>query len=183
MHDQAVVNGVQSLQKGYLYNAFLVVIGSLVLAVSAQLFIPWQPVPLTFQTPTVLLLGILYGPRLGAATVGLYLLEGVCGLPVFAEMSFGPAVLFGPTGGYLLSYLVGAFASGYLMERGFNRNLGAVILAVLIGTLLIFIGGVAQLSCFVGLQKAFEFGVMPFILTEPVKLLVGSVAVYYLWRK
>ena len=82
-------------------KAFLVVIGSLLLATSAQFKIPLYPVPVTGQTLVVLLIGMVYGPRLGGVTIAAYLLQGVIGLPVFAGGAFGIATLLGPTGGYL----------------------------------------------------------------------------------
>src|SRR4051794_39821492 len=100
--------------------ALLAIGGSLALAASAQILVPIQPVPMTLQSLVVLLIGAAYGWRLGAATVLLYLAEGLCGMPVFAGFRAGPAVLIGPTGGFLLGFVPAAALAGWLAARGWT---------------------------------------------------------------
>ena len=102
----------------------LALVGTLALTVSAKTQIPFWPVPMTMQTFVVLVIGMAYGARLGVATIALYLLEGALGLPVFAgtpEKGVGLAYMMGPTGGYLLGFVAGAWLCGWLAERGFDR--------------------------------------------------------------
>ena len=105
---------------------FLALIGSLILAISSKVKIPFYPVPMTMQTMIVLLIGITFGWRLGLATIALYLLEGIIGLPVFAgtpEKGIGIVYFTGPTMGYLLGFLPAVFFSGYLKINNKNNLL------------------------------------------------------------
>ena len=143
----------------------LALLGSAVLAASAQVVLPAWPVPATLQSLAVLLLGALGGPRLGAAAVALYLLEGALGLPVFAGGKAGPAALLGPTGGYLLGFLPAAWLAGKASGGGPLRQ-GAVLLAA---HLLLFAPGVAWLAGFVGWERVFAAGVLVFLPATLVK--------------
>ena len=103
----------------------LALVGTLVLAISAKIQVPFYPVPMTMQTFVVLVIGMTYGWRMGGATILLYLAEGAVGLPVFAgtpEKGIGVAYMLGGTGGYLLGFLIAATACGWLAERGWDRN-------------------------------------------------------------
>lgn len=163
-------------------KAFLVVVGSLLLAVSAQFKIPLYPVPVTGQTLLVLLIGMAYGPRLGAVTVAAYLLQGALGLPVFAGGAFGLATLFGMTGGYLFGFLAAAFATGWLAERGMGRTVKSTVLAMLAGNLVIYLCGVPWLAAFIGAEKALAAGVLPFLYGDAVKLVVAAGLMPVAWR-
>jgi biotin transport system substrate-specific component len=144
----------------------LALFGSAVLAASAQVVLPAWPVPATLQSLAVLLLGALGGPRLGAAAVALYLLEGALGLPVFAGGAAGPAALVGPTGGYLLGFLPAAWLAGRA-GRGPLWRQGAVLLAA---HLLLFAPGVAWLAAgFVGWERAVAAGFLVFLPATLVK--------------
>src|SRR5579862_9024378 len=115
--------------------ATLVIIGSLVLTLSAKIEVPFWPVPLTMQSLAVLVIGMAYGLRLGALAVLLYLAEGAVGLPVFAgtpERGIGLAYMVGPTGGYLLGFLLAAWVLGLLAERGWDRSWARTLGAMLI---------------------------------------------------
>ncbi len=103
-------------------NAALALAGALALALSAKVQVPFYPVPMTLQTLVVLTLSAAYGARLGAATVALYLAEGLLGLPVFASALAGPAYMAGPTGGYLAGFLAAAALIGFLAGRGWDRS-------------------------------------------------------------
>ena len=104
--------------------AALAIGGALALAISAKTQVPFYPVPMTLQTLVVLAIGAAFGARLAAATVLLYLGEGLAGLQVFAGLAAGPAYMAGPTGGYLVGFLFAAALVGWLAERGWDRSLG-----------------------------------------------------------
>ena len=133
------------------------------LAISAQFAfrIPISPVPVTGQTLVVLMIGMAYGSRLGAATVLAYLLEGGMGLPVFANGAAGWPVLIGPTGGYLVGFAAAAYVLGLLAERGFGRGPVSTALAMFVGTAVIYLFGAVWLGQFLGFEKAVTVGVQP----------------------
>ena len=160
----------------------LVLAGSALLAISAQIKIPLYPVPVTGQTLVVLLIGMAYGSRLGAATLLAYLVEGGMGLPVFAGGGAGWATLAGPTGGYLIGFLVAAFILGLLAERGMGRGPISTALAMLIGTALIYVFGVTHLSGFIGFEKAIAAGLLPFLYGDALKLIVAAGLMPLAWR-
>lgn len=152
-------------------SALLAVVGSLLLTLSAKLQVPFYPVPMTLQPGVVLLIGVAYGPRLGFGTLLLYLAEGAMGLPVFAgtpERGIGLAYMMGPTGGYLAVYPFVAALCGLAAERA--RGWLGTAAGVALAMALIYAGGVAWLSTFVGFQKAVAAGVLPFLLGDLVKL-------------
>ena len=155
-------------------KAFLIVIGSLLLAASAQIKIPLYPVPVTGQTLVVLLIGMIYGLRLGGLTITAYLLQGAIGLPVFAGGAFGIATLVGPTGGYLGGFLIAAVVMGFLAERGMGRNIISTMIAMIIGNAVIYVMGVSWLASFIGAEKALAAGVLPFLYGDALKLAVAA---------
>ena len=163
-------------------KAFLIVVGSLLLAVSAQVKIPFYPVPVTGQTLVVLLIGMTYGVRLGGATVAAYLLQGAMGLPVFAGSAIGMAALLGPTGGYLAGFLVAAVVMGFLAERGMGRGMISTIAAMLMGNAVIYAMGVSWLATFIGFEKAVAAGVLPFLYGDALKLAVAACMMPAAWR-
>ncbi len=139
------------LEHAFVRNGLLLLSGTLLLAVCASVAIrlPWTPVPITMQTFAVLLVGALFGPRLGAATVIAYLLEGVLGLPVFAGglNAWSPSavpglpVIVGPTAGYLYAFPLAAALVGYLAVRGWDRRIVSAVASMLMGSLVILICG------------------------------------------
>ena len=166
-------------------NVLLALVGTLVLTVSAKTQIPFWPIPMTMQTFVVLVIGMAYGSRLGAATVALYLLEGALGLPVFAgtpEKGVGLAYMMGPTGGYLLGFLVAAWVCGWLAERGFDRSPLKALVAMSVGHALIFVFGVAWLAQLMSVEKAFMVGVLPFWAATIVKTLLGVAVLPLAWK-
>jgi len=169
-----------------LRNAILAVLGSVLLWASARIQIPFYPVPMTMQTFVVLTLGITYGWRLGAATLALYLVEGAFGLPVFAgtpEKGIGLAYMFGPTGGYLMGFLLAAAACGWLAERGWDRSVTKTAAAMLIGNVIIYLPGLLWLGALVGWDKPIlEWGLTPFLLGDLVKLALAAAAVPIVWK-
>jgi biotin transport system substrate-specific component len=155
-------------------GAALAVVGALVLVVSAKVQVPFYPVPMTLQTLAVLTLGALFGARLAAATVALYLAEGLIGLPVFAGAVAGPAYVVGPTGGYLVGFLLAAALVGALAERGWTRGWGLALAAMTLGHIVIFVAGFAWLAPLLGAEKAWAVGVVPFAAATVAKTLLAA---------
>ena len=163
-------------------NLVLAVLGSVALAVSAKISVPFFPVPMTMQTFVVLTIGRAFGGRLAGATVLLYLAEGALGLPVFTKGA-GLAYMAGPTGGYLLGFLVAAAAMGRLAEMGWDRSLARTLPAMLLGQVVIFGFGVAWLVQIVGdWDKALTAGLLPFVWGEVFKTALAAATLPFAWR-
>ena len=156
-------------------------------AAAAQISIP---LPFTLQPMVVLLGGAALGSRLGMSSQVLYLFLGIAGLPVFAASPILPqgfARLLGPTGGYLLSYPLAAFAAGWLAERSFDRRYLTSLVAMTVGLSIVFGCGVAWLAWFaqpasVGLSAALRTGLVPFLLADGVKLALAATVLPAAWR-
>lgn len=164
-------------RNAWVYDLALVLAGSLFIAISAQLavLLPWSPVPVTGQTLAVLLVGALLGSRRGSLAVLTYIAEGALGMPVFAGGAFGLARLFGPTGGYLLGFVLAAALVGWLAEQGWDRRVLTTAAAMALGNLAIYVVGVLGLSAFVGgIQPALAAGVAPFIVGDIFKLTLAA---------
>ena len=181
-----LATAILPLDNALLRNLILAVAGSLLLWISAKISIPFWPVPLTMQTLVVLMIGMAFGARLGAATVALYLLEGAARLPVFSgtpEKGIGLTYMMSTTGGYLFGFVVAAGAVGFLAERGWDRNLSTTALAMLIGTVLIYIPGVLWLGMVLGWDKPIlSWGLTPFLAGDALKLVIAAVLMPSLWR-
>ena len=162
-----------------LRSAVLAVSGTLVLTVSAKIQIPFYPVPQTLQTMVVLLIGMVFGTKLGAMTIMLYYVEGAMGIPVFAgtpEKGIGLAYMLGPTGGYLAGFLLAAMACGELARRGWDRQLWLAGMAMVIGNILIYVCGLLWLGSVVGWDKpVLEWGLYPFVFGDLVKIVFIAV--------
>jgi biotin transport system substrate-specific component len=168
-----------------LRNAALALGGTVLLWLSAKIQIPLYPVPVTMQTLVVLVLGIAYGWRLGAATMVLYLLEGAIGLPVFAggwSEGGGLHLLYGPTAGYLVGFVVAAGVCGWLAEQGWDRSLLSAAAAMVIGNLIIYALGLAWLASQIGAADAVKYGLLPFLLGDALKIALGALALPAAWR-
>jgi biotin transport system substrate-specific component len=163
-------------------NALLVVGGSLALALSAKVQVPFWPVPMTMQSMVALLIGVGFGSRLGALTILAYLAEGFAGLPVFAGLAAGPAYFAGPTAGYLLGFVLGGAFAGWAAEQGWTRDLPRTFLVLLLGHVLLFAPGVLWLAALFGWSKAVAFGAAPFLLATLLKSGLGAAGVVALWR-
>jgi biotin transport system substrate-specific component len=151
----------------------LAVAGSLLMWASAKVQVPFYPVPMTMQTAVAFLIGIAYGPRLGAATIALYLAQGAMGMPVFAgtpEKGIGLPYMIGPTGGYLLGFAVAAAITGWVAER--SSHWLAIGTGVLVATAAIYVLGAGWLATMIGFEKAVTFGIVPFLPGDLVKLLL-----------
>jgi biotin transport system substrate-specific component len=172
-------------EKQWLRNIILAITGSIVLTLSAKFQIPFWPVPMTMQTFAVLVIAMAFGPRLGTATVLLYLAEGALGLPVFAgtpEKGLGLAYMAGPTGGYLAGFVAASALVGYLNTRGWDRSFLTTLLAMTLGTATIFILGYAWLATLIGAEKAWLFGVQPFLLAAVLKIALAALSLPVLWK-
>ncbi|CAM4463999.1 MAG: hypothetical protein LEGION0398_MBIBDBAK_00929 [Legionellaceae bacterium] len=159
----------------FVKNTTLIMLGVFALAITAQLRIPLQPVPLTFQSVTVLLIGVLYGMELGLITVLGYLTLGAFGLPVFANMSSGFNILLGATSGYLVGFIPAVAISAYFTKKGWMKSFHRTLLANSMAIVVIFTLGVSVLANFIGWKNAFLGGVMPFIFTETLKVIALSI--------
>lgn len=160
-------------------------------AAASQVSVPvwFSPVPFTLQPVVVLLGGAVLGPWLGAASQFLYLAAGLAGLPVFAASAVlpqGPARLLGPTGGYLMSYPLAAFVSGWLASRGFDRRYLTSVVSMTAGLAVVFVGGVAWLATFMPesnrLGAALAAGAYPFVLADLAKICLAAAVLPGLWR-
>ena len=151
----------------------IIFFGSILLAVSAKVKIPFYPVPMTMQTFTVLLLGVSFGYKIGLATIILYLMEGIIGLPVFSnspERGVGFVYFTGPTMGYLIGFLSACFLASFVKK---NDNYFVIFLKLILSVSTIYILGVLWLGTIIGWDKPIlSLGVYPFLLAEIFKILI-----------
>src|ERR1700752_5159954 len=159
------------------------------LAAQVSVPLPFTPVPFTLQPMVVLVGGAALGARLGMASQILYLAAGIAGLPVFATSAVLPQGflrLLGPTGGFLMAYPFAAFAAGWLSERGFDRRYITSVIAMAAGLTLVFAFGIAWLALFaapaaVGLSKALQLGLYPFVVVDILKILLAATVLPSVW--
>jgi biotin transport system substrate-specific component len=159
-------------------------LGVCLLTLSAKVQVPFWPVPMTMQTLVVLMLGMAYGRWLGAATVLAYLAVGAAGFPVFAgtpQRGIGLAYMMGPTGGFLIGFVAAAWVTCALAERGWDRSVLLSAAAMLVGTVVIFLFGLAPLIAAAGLQRAVETGLIPFLASSGLKVALGAALMPALW--
>ena len=151
----------------------IIVIGSILLTISAKIKIPFYPVPMTMQTFVILLIGITLGYRIGLATVTLYLLEGIFGLPVFAnspEKGIGIAYFIGPTMGYLIGFLAAVYFAGFFK---YDKGIINTFLKLIFSVSFIYVFGLIWLGVLIGWDKPiFKLGAEPFLLAELFKMLL-----------
>ncbi|ADE40020.1 biotin transporter BioY [Candidatus Puniceispirillum marinum] len=161
-------------------------VGSLALWMSAKIQVPFYPVPLTLQTMLVLALGAALGWRLAGLTICFYLLEGAVGLPVFAgtpERGIGLLYMAGPTGGFLIGFLAAAMMVGYLAQRGWDRHILSMTLAMLIGNIIIYGFGLIWLGNSLGWDKPIlAWGFYPFIIGDCAKIVIAAIGLPLIWR-
>jgi biotin transport system substrate-specific component len=160
-----------------LRHIVLIAGGAFFILLTAQVYVATQPVPLTGQTFGVLVAGGALGFRRGAAAVGLYVLLGVIGLPLFAQHSGGTAVILGATGGYLIGFIVAGALVGRLAELGWDRHIGGSFGAMILGEVVIYAIGLPWLKTVTGLSWAdtIAFGLVPFLVWDAVKLTAAAV--------
>jgi biotin transport system substrate-specific component len=165
--DLLKTNSIQKVLKTFV----LIFLGTVVLTISAKLKIPFYPVPMTMQTFVVLFLGLAFGYKIGLATVGIYLLEGIIGIPVFSnspEKGVGLVYFTGPTMGYLIGFLSAVFFSGFL---NLKTNIFIVFSKLVFSVSTIYLVGVLWLGTLIGWDKPIlELGVTPFLLAELFKI-------------
>jgi len=178
----------ESLKGGasWVRGVTVVLVGSLLLTASAKLSIPFFPVPMTLQTLVVLCLGMVLGPRLGAAAVLAYLAQGAMGLPVFAgtpEKGIGIAYMLQHTGGYLIGFVVAAFVVGLLAQRRWDRSMVTTVAAMLIGNAIIYALGLFWLGSLIGWDKpVIALGMTPYLLGDFAKILIAAALLPTLWK-
>jgi biotin transport system substrate-specific component len=145
------------------------------IAVGAFIAIPVGPVPIVLQNLFVLLAALILGPAWGVACIGIYLLIGLLGLPVFSKGGAGIGHLFGPTGGYLLGYIPAVLATA-VISKGLGRKLTGDLFAMVIGSLIVYAAGVPWLKIATGMtyQKALAVGMFPFIVGDAVKIIAAA---------
>jgi len=167
-------------------GVFLAFVGSLLIAVSSKIQVPFYPVPMTLQTMVILSIGMAYGPRLGLATIALYLAEGAFGLPVFAgtpEKGIGLAYMMGNTGGYLAGFVLAVAICGWGATRGWDRNIWKTATVMTVATAAIFVSGLLWLGALYGWDKPIlEWGLYPFVLGGLTKVALASVSLPLIWR-
>jgi len=160
-------------QSKILKNVFIALMGTILLAVSSKIKIPFYPVPMTMQTLVVLFLGVALGWKLGLATISLYLFEGIIGLPVFSgspEKGVGIVYFTGPTMGYLVGFLFTVYFAG---SFNFSKNVFIKFLQLSFSVSFIYILGILWLGTLIGWDKPlFQLGVQPFLLAELFKVLI-----------
>lgn len=161
----------------------LMAAGTALLAICAQITLPFYPVPFTLQTLSIMIIGLSLGWRRSAASAALYVLLGATGLPIFAGAAGGVVHLFGPTGGYLLSYPIAAGFLGWASEKGWDRTWPKTALAVFIAEVIIFVLGVGLLSAYTGFATAFKLGFIIFIPAELLKMVVMMGVMPTIWHK
>ena len=161
----------QNTQSKLLKSLIVIFLGSILLAISAKIKIPFYPVPMTMQTFVVLLLGLSFGYKIGLATVCLYLLEGIVGLPVFSnspERGVGLVYFTGPTMGYLIGFLSATYLASLVQDKD---NLIKIIIKLTFAVSTIYLIGILWLGTLIGWEKPiFNLGVAPFLLAEIFKI-------------
>jgi len=164
---------VKSQNLRILKYILVIFLGSVLLTISSKIKIPFYPIPMTMQTFVVLFLGMSFGYKVGLATVGLYLVEGIFGLPVFSnspEKGVGIVYFTGPTMGYLIGFLFATFLAGYF---NFNKNILNNFVKLLFSVSTIYILGVFWLGNLIGWDKPImQLGVTPFLLAELFKIAI-----------
>ena len=157
---------------------FFALLGSIILAISSKIKIPFYPVPMTMQTFVVIAIGVAFGWKLGLATISLYLFEGIIGLPVFSgtpEKGIGLVYFAGPTMGYLIGFLITVYISG---KFKYNNSLIKTFCKLIFATSFIYILGLIWLGNLIGFDKPiFKLGAQPFLLAELFKILIATLMI------
>ena len=171
-----------------LYDVIVVLGGSLLIGLSAQIAIGW-PVPITGQTFGVLIVAAALGSKRGTLCILTYLLEGLAGLPVFSYGRAGLAVLAGPTGGYLVGFVGAAYVVGLLAERGWDRRFGTTIAAMALGNVVLHAAGLLWLWCLLrvfgmqfGGRSIAAVGLYPFVVGDLLKIVLAAILLPSVWK-
>ena len=157
---------------------FIALLGSILLAISSKIKIPFYPVPMTMQTFVVIFIGVAFGWKLGLTTISLYLFEGILGLPVFSgtpEKGIGIVYFTGPTMGYLVGFIIAVYFAG---KFNYDDNLFKTFFKLTFATSFIYLFGILWLGNLIGWDKPiFKLGVQPFLLAELFKILIATLAI------
>jgi biotin transport system substrate-specific component len=177
---------LRSGRRGVAADVPVVLAGSLLLVLSAKFQVPFFPVPMSMQTFVAIGLGLALGPVRGALAVALYLAEGVAGFPVFAstpERGLGLAYMVGPTGGFLIGFVLAALVAGSLARRGFDRRPATAMAAALLAGAVIYVPGLLWLGAVIGWDKpVLALGLYPFIPGDIAKALLAAIAFPAAWK-
>ncbi len=169
--------------RSVIWQVAAVALGTLFLALSSYVEVPMVPVPMTMQTFAVVMVGALYGWRLGAVTIVAWLIEGAIGLPVLSGGAAGAIHFVGPTAGYLFAFPIAGAIAGWLAEQGWNGNKPVLaFLAAIAGNLACLTLGGAWLAAMIGAEQAFIHGVAPFLVGAVLKSVLGAAALAGLQR-
>lgn len=180
MKQKALINSLINVEKKELKivkNIFLVVAGVIFLALFSQVKIglePFSPIPITGQTFAVALIGLIYGTKLGGATLLSYILVGSLGLPVYANGNSG-FLLHTASGGYIIGFFFLALISGYFAEKGYANSIIKTIIALIIGHIVMYFFGLVQLSFFIKNKNIFMVGLVPYIVGDTAKIVLVSI--------
>ncbi len=169
----------------WLRDLTLIVLGALFVAALAQVQIPlpFTPVPITGQTFGVLLVGAALGSKHGTASLASYLAMGIVGLPFFAGGAHGLKIVLGATGGYLIGFIVAAYVIGLLAEHGLERSVRTSLVPFFVGTVIIYVCGVAWLTVVLGsFSKALAAGLLPFLIGDGIKLVAAALTLPAAWK-
>jgi len=170
-------------ERSALQATLQVVVGVAFLAALAQVRLQLGPVPFTGQTLGVLLLGTAYGVGLGTLTTGAYVALGTLGLPLFTGWQGGLAHLMGPTGGYLIGFVLASALLGWLAERGWDRSYGRTVAAMLLAEVIIYVPGLLWLHGLVGgWAQTLALGLVPFLVGDAIKMLLAVGLLPSAWR-
>ena len=171
---------------GILTDALLVVAGTGLVAICAQISIPlpFTPVPITGQTFAALLVGASLGASRGFASLLLYMLLGMAGAPIYSDQTSGMDVISGPTGGYIIGFVVAAALTGWLAERRWSKKFSSAVAAMLTGNVVIYLIGLPWLAVDLGtnLEKTLELGLYPFVPGDVFKLYAAAILLPTAWK-
>ncbi len=171
---------VSARQYNYIRTLILVLLGTGLITLAAKTQIPFWPVPMTLHSLAIFFIAAMFGLRIGALTVGAYLLEGALGLPVFSgtpERGIGLAYMAGPTGGYLAGFFVSTLLVGYAADKGLRKTTFRLFSVMIGGLAVVYTLGAFWLSHFTGLEKAIQVGVIPFIFADVLKIGIATIFV------
>jgi biotin transport system substrate-specific component len=173
----------QNTQTKIIKSLIVIFLGSIILAISAKIKIPFYPVPMTMQTFVVLFLGVGFGYKIAISAVGLYLIEGILGLPVFSnspERGVGLVYFTGPTMGYLIGFLSASFLASFIK---FKDNYLMIFFKLVLAVSTIYILGILWLGTLIGWDKpVIELGVTPFLLAELFKIVLLTVVTKNIYK-
>jgi len=170
-------------QETALKRVLMVLGGSALIALAAQVRVPMFPVPMTLQTLAVLMIGLSFGARMGAATLLAYLAEGAMGLPVFAGGGAGLAYMAGPTGGFLVGFVLTAWLAGLAVDRGLAKGFFGTALAALTAGVALYLPGLAWPAIALGktVPELLSGWMLPFLAGDAVKAILAALIVTGAW--